>query len=180
MAVGDHIKVQRRLYWHHGIDVGDGSVIHASGEPGRLKLDAEVRRSTLAEFLRDGVAVSVLDADALAPEMVVERALTALGDRGYNLLFNNCEHFARWCRTGRATSEQVDYYALAGTALGLGTRVLLHRAARRSTLALAARALPVAAPLATTLATTLALGAAAVAITSRLRNARPELASLVG
>jgi hypothetical protein len=38
---------------------------------------------------------------------VVHRAYTRLGERHYNLLFNNCEHFATWCKTGRTESQQV-------------------------------------------------------------------------
>ncbi len=43
MARGDHIRVYRTLYWHHGIDAGDGTVIHLSGEPGRSRT-ARVQR----------------------------------------------------------------------------------------------------------------------------------------
>ena len=32
MAIGDHIKVHRDFYWHHGIDVGDGHVVSISPE----------------------------------------------------------------------------------------------------------------------------------------------------
>lgn len=38
----------------------------------------------------------------------VERARSRIGERGYNLLLNNCEHFAVWCKTGVEKSEQVD------------------------------------------------------------------------
>jgi hypothetical protein len=31
-----------------------------------------------------------------------------LGEQNYNLLFNNCEHFAHWCKTGRHRSSQVE------------------------------------------------------------------------
>jgi hypothetical protein len=30
-----------------------------------------------------------------------------LGERDYDLLHNNCEHFAVWCKTGRPESSQV-------------------------------------------------------------------------
>ena len=30
---------------------------------------------------------------------VLERAMSRLGERKYNLLANNCEHFATWCKT---------------------------------------------------------------------------------
>ncbi|CAF1041093.1 unnamed protein product [Rotaria sp. Silwood1] len=40
-------------------------------------------------------------------EETLERAFSQLGRRGYSLLGNNCEHWARWCRTGEHYSEQV-------------------------------------------------------------------------
>ena len=44
-----------------------------------------------------------------SPEETVERALSRLGDgKGeYNLVRNNCEHFAIWCKTGVEESVQV-------------------------------------------------------------------------
>ncbi len=38
----------------------------------------------------------------------VERAQSRLGEDKYNLAFNNCEHFALWCKTGLKESSQVD------------------------------------------------------------------------
>jgi phage shock protein A len=38
---------------------------------------------------------------------VIHRAQSRLGERKYNLLFNNCEHFATWCKTGVSYSKQV-------------------------------------------------------------------------
>ena len=34
--------------------------------------------------------------------------MSRLGEQNYNLLFNNCEHFANWCKTGRHRSNQMD------------------------------------------------------------------------
>jgi hypothetical protein len=41
-------------------------------------------------------------------EETVRRARSRLGERKYNLVFNNCEHFALWCKTGIAKSSQVN------------------------------------------------------------------------
>lgn len=38
----------------------------------------------------------------------VRRARNELGKRKYNLLCNNCEHFAIWCKTGLRESSQVN------------------------------------------------------------------------
>ena len=49
------------------------------------------------------------------------RAFDALdSSRDYHLIFNNCEHFASYCKTGRARSGQVRRAAaLAGGVMGL-------------------------------------------------------------
>lgn len=41
------------------------------------------------------------------PEETVARARSRIGETGYNLLTNNCEHFAIWCKTGISESMQV-------------------------------------------------------------------------
>jgi len=43
-----------------------------------------------------------------SPEETVQRALSRVGEENYNLLSNNCEHFAVWCKTGVAESYQVN------------------------------------------------------------------------
>src|SRR5947209_18893777 len=42
-----------------------------------------------------------------APRIVIDRARSRMGERNYHLIFNNCEDFATWCKTGKAASEQV-------------------------------------------------------------------------
>lgn len=42
-----------------------------------------------------------------SPKETVERALSKVGEGKYNLVTNNCEHFAVWCKTGVAESFQV-------------------------------------------------------------------------
>ena len=103
MATADHLQVPRRhgLFNHHGIDLGDGTVAHYL--EGR-----EILRSPVSEFSQ-GAVVSVLNhANASPAGVTLRRAMSRLGEQNYNLLFNNCEHFATWCKTGRHSSEQVD------------------------------------------------------------------------
>ncbi len=40
---------------------------------------------------------------------VVRRAKSKIGTHDYNLFGNNCEHFAIWCKTGIALSEQIGF-----------------------------------------------------------------------
>lgn len=43
-----------------------------------------------------------------SPEETVKRAYSRLGETSYNMIQNNCEHFAIWCKTGIAESYQVN------------------------------------------------------------------------
>lgn len=107
MARGDHIYVDRLggIYSHHGIDCGDGTVIHYW--PDELPLGASVKRTTLGEFAEGG-SVSVRDYAACdPPETALRRAVGSVGARGFDPWVSNCEHFAVWCKTGRKESSQI-------------------------------------------------------------------------
>ncbi len=120
MAKGDHIRVKRKLYFHHGIDVGEGAVIHFTGEPGN-KVNARVMETSVQEFLDGGKLEIVRYKNSFPPDQVVEKARRHLGESEYSLIFNNCEHFARWCKTGDKKSEQVnDAAATTGASVGTG------------------------------------------------------------
>ena len=128
MARGDHIKVSRGLYSHHGIDVGNGEVIHYSGELPDLseKKNAVVCRVSKTVFADGGKVLIVIheEGNCFPPEETVRRAELHLGGglRKYGIGLNNCEHFARWCKTGTKTSRQVEG-AAAGLAVGNAARV---------------------------------------------------------
>lgn len=116
MARADHLQVPRQhgLFQHHGIDLGDGTVAHYL--EGR-----EILRSPSEEFGR-GQPISVVaydDGACSPPGVTLRRAMGRLGEQQYNLLFNNCEHFAHWCKTGRHRSRQVEgWLELPGSLMG--------------------------------------------------------------
>lgn len=109
MASGDHVYVRRGFrYSHHGIDCGDGSVIHYIG-PRRSRLLA---RTSLEEFAASSeLRVRTYD-KRLSAEDTVRNAESRLGFQDYSLVRNNCEHFAAWCSTGRSASAQVRRWVL--------------------------------------------------------------------
>ncbi len=118
MAAADHLQVPRQhgLFNHHGIDLGDGTVAHYL--EGR-----EILRSPLQEFSRGEPVRVVTYTEPCSPVGVtLRRAMGRLGEQNYNLLFNNCEHFAHWCKTGRHRSAQVESWLHTGSlgALALG------------------------------------------------------------
>lgn len=121
MAQGDHIYVNRELIDHHGIDCGDGTVIHFSKKKG----EGRICRDSIHSFARGKSIYVKPRKHHYSPEEIVQRAKSKLGQTGYNLGLNNCEHFASWCHSGQHHSKQVgnlvEPAAVAGlsTALGL-------------------------------------------------------------
>lgn len=116
--MGDHIRVKRigGLYAHHGIYVSDKEVIHFTGKEDDSILDwskPEVISSDLDYFLKGGI-LEIKEytdeefLDLYSPEQIVTYARACLGDKGYHLSFNNCEHFANVCTLGRFRSNQVE------------------------------------------------------------------------
>lgn len=109
MTRGDQIYVYRDLhnlqgvYQHHGIDCGDGSVIHYR------KPSETIERTSFSVFSK-GNSVYIInypEGFCFISDVVIQRAESRLGEQKYNLLFNNCEHFATWSKTGISNSKQI-------------------------------------------------------------------------
>jgi hypothetical protein len=105
---GDVIWVFRSLYFHCGVYEGDNSVIHFAPQENnnKSKEDAFIHRTSLEKFA-DGFPVSTIEftsEECFLPDEVVSRACSRLNEKGYNLPFNNCDHFATWCKTGKHRS----------------------------------------------------------------------------
>ena len=105
---GDHVRVHRGAYWHHGIYSGRNRVVHyvKSG----AKRRAVIRETALEDFSQ-GAPVRVQTYPAcFSPGHTVRLARQcvgqALGGGKYNGVINNCEHFATWCKTRVAESDQ--------------------------------------------------------------------------
>ena len=111
---GDHIRVSRGLYTHHGIYVSDSEVIHftALEDDNLLGGGNEVMATPLSRFLLDReLEVRIYTEEELEDLFpvadIVRWARASCGDSGYHLFFNNCEHFANCCTLGRFHSQQV-------------------------------------------------------------------------
>ena len=90
---GDHIKVQRIGYSHHGIYDGYNSVYEYD--------EGVVKCVSLKEFaLNDNIEVVINEPSKFTKDEIVRRAQRRLGESDYNLICNNCENFATWCRIG--------------------------------------------------------------------------------
>ena len=119
---GDHICFPRSVYWHHAIvetvdkSNGEVNVIEYSNSAKQFSQDNSTppKNPGLAVVVRrkfklKNESVYVIQHDRCHdPETVVSRAKSKLGERKYNPVTNNCEHFALWSKTGISSSEQVN------------------------------------------------------------------------
>ena len=107
LVPGTQLVARRRGYVHFGIYVGCGRVVHYAG---RLQYpQGLVEEISLPDFAAGRpVYVDSTPEQFTSKEHIVRRARSRLGERSYDVLLNNCEHFSSWCRTGEARSAQVD------------------------------------------------------------------------
>lgn len=97
LAVGAHVVVDREVYLHHALYLGDHLVIENDS--------GGVRVRSLAESVgRDGYWVGN-DRDLYRPALfcgaeATSRAQLRLGENRYHRFENNCEHFVNWALNG--------------------------------------------------------------------------------
>lgn len=113
LEIGDHLIVPGQTpgikYAHHGIYSSAHKVIHFGGDN---KDDAIVEEIDLYQFLPSNSKElkRIIYKKCLPPEKVLERARKVLNKKipwgEYHLAFNNCEHFATYCKTGVGFSLQ--------------------------------------------------------------------------
>ncbi|CAC5406764.1 unnamed protein product [Mytilus coruscus] len=114
---GDHVKYKRELYSHHAVVVDvypenqTYKVIHFTGEK-KSGIPAEIKEEVF-HFDFDKIILIHYRYGRLNRSETVKRAyrLLKLQDEMrviYDILTNNCEHFATWCITGEAKSQQVN------------------------------------------------------------------------
>jgi len=110
LPIGAHVTTPRHGYVHHGIYVGACRVVHYAGFAAGLRLQGPVEEVSLAEFARGRPVACVGRPARFAPDEIVRRARSRLGEDRYGLLQNNCEHFCAWCVDGTSKSEQVEQW----------------------------------------------------------------------
>ena len=125
MARGDRLAVERTIlgsavtYLHHGIDVGEGLVVHARPDDFRNPFaGGRVVCTSQADFAAGRPVRTVVDPPArFSAAEIADRAATQVGREGYSPVVDNCEHFATWCATGERASRQVDLLMARATAI---------------------------------------------------------------
>lgn len=109
LQIGDHLVVERGVYTHHGIYTGGGNVIHYAGFRDGKKT-GPIEEVSIYDFTAGklyAVREYQSEKNIYSREEVVKRAKSRLGENNYNLLHNNCEHFAEWCWIDESIAHQV-------------------------------------------------------------------------
>jgi len=144
LQAGDHISFYRGVYYHHAIVIRASRnkiIIVSFTSPGERMLGNGLMYQTVQNppLSKKGTCIAMEEYDAVGfqretvyvydyddcfdDEEVVQRALSV--QKGviewseYNLVSNNCEHFATWCKTGRKESKQVDVATNVGVGLAV-------------------------------------------------------------
>ncbi len=112
---GAHIRVQVNGIYHHGIYVNDEEIIQFGLPFDMMKPKEEVRilKSDIIDFLQGGfLEVRVYDKKEKRlknkDEDIIKIAISKLGEDGYDIVHNNCEHFANYCVFNKKESKQID------------------------------------------------------------------------
>ena len=113
---GDIVRVAIGNFYHYGIYVSDDEVIQFGLPPTDLRKNmagVEVCSSNIENFL-EGKFLEVGQPDKkekkqiLPPAEIIKLARSRIGEKGYHILYNNCEHFAFQCAFNKKVSSQVD------------------------------------------------------------------------
>lgn len=129
LEIGDMVEFPRGWYSHWGVYIGDGKIVHLSGGDndginGAFNSGSVFticgKRFNKAFVKIDNFWEVVLGCNAkknngkdrkCRPRQaheIVQNAMEMVGEIGYNVLWNNCEHFAAFIRYGKKWSEQAD------------------------------------------------------------------------
>jgi len=110
MKFGDHIKVKLDSFYHHGIFVSDNEVIHfcSEGKFSILSKNLEIQ-STSIEVFAQGNKIQIVEyTDRYNSEKTVQLARKSIGNKDYDLSYNNCEHFVTRCISGNKQSKTIE------------------------------------------------------------------------
>ena len=116
-ASGDMVRVKSGSIYHYGVFISEDEIIQfglaPALRPSVKPCDVEVCSSDVDGFLGGGfLEVAVLDRKETKKRRPVKEtvamARARLGEKGYHILYNNCEHFAYECVMGERYCSQTD------------------------------------------------------------------------
>ena len=113
--MGQIIRTKVSFYYHYGIFVSEDEVIQFGlpTDPGKSADQIKVLVSDIYTFLNGGELETAKPTLAekktmRKPEEIVKTARSRIGEGGYDILHNNCEHFVNECAFGKSNSSFLD------------------------------------------------------------------------
>jgi len=129
LKAGDHICWHRcYAIWHHAIVTkvnSDSDKLTTVEYTRSMKVKKKKKNKTLIGCCETLYRVNYQE--CYGDRYTVLRAKKLVNEDRYNLAERNCEHFSRWCKTGRTSSSQISImWTSAGKAmLALALRLLM-------------------------------------------------------
>jgi len=113
---GDMIRIRLGEFYHYGIYASDTEIIQFGPPPVSLiRKDSEIEVCVTdiegflcGKFLEVAVPDRKEAKTRRSPEETVSSARDRIGEKGYNILYNNCEHFAYECAFGQKYCSQAE------------------------------------------------------------------------
>lgn len=112
---GDVVRTKVSFYYHYGIFVSDDEIIQFGlpSDPGKDASQIKVLTTDIFTFLNGGEIETAVPTKSELKTMrsktqIIEIARSKIGQGGYDILHNNCEHFVNECAFGKPQSSFVD------------------------------------------------------------------------
>ena len=111
----DIIRTRFKFYYHYGIFISEDEVIQFGLplDPGRPAEEIKVIATDVYTFLMGGEIETAVPSGEERKKMhsateIIKTARGRIGEGGYDILHNNCEHFVNSCVFGENSSSFVD------------------------------------------------------------------------
>lgn len=109
------IRTKVSFYYHYGIFVSEDEVIQFGlpDDPGKPAEQIKVLSTDIDTFLGGGelevgIPVGKEKSELRRAEDIIKTARSRIGEGGYDILHNNCEHFVNECAFGKSRSSFLD------------------------------------------------------------------------
>lgn len=109
------IRTKVTFYYHYGIFIDENEVIQFGlpNDPGKPSEQIKVLSTDVYTFLCGGnIEVGRPNKEEkmrmFSQEEIIKTARNRIGEGGYDILHNNCEHFVNRCVFGESSSSFVD------------------------------------------------------------------------
>ncbi len=109
---GQIVRTKVSFYYHYGIFVDDNEIIQFGlpRDVGKPANEIKVLVSDVYTFLSGGILEVGIPAkdekkSMRSPQEIINSARSRIGEGGYDILHNNCEHFVNQCAFGKSSSS---------------------------------------------------------------------------